>query len=377
MADRIFVATRKGLFTFTRGSGNGSGNGQAGWHLKQAAFVGDNVSLVMADPRDGAVYAALDHGHFGRKLHRSTDGGATFAEITAPAYPPKPEGVEDMCAARQIPIPWAVQKIWALAPGHPSEPGVLWCGTIPGGLFRSADHGASWELCRSLWDRPERKRWFGGGYDFPGIHSIAVDPRGPGRILLGVSCGGAWRTSDSGATWELCADGMRAEYMPPSEAQDPAIQDPHCIARCDGDPDTLFCQHHNGVFYTRDNGTRWTELTEVPPSTFGFAVAVHPLRPETAWLVPAQSDQKRVPIDGRLVVTRTRDGGKSFEVLREGLPQEHAYHLVYRHCLDVDGSGERLAMGTTTGSLFLSEDQGDSFRCLSADLPPIYAVRFA
>jgi hypothetical protein len=369
MADRFFVATRKGLFSFARESG--------AWRIRHAAFVGDNVSLVMADPRDGAVYAALDHGHFGRKLHRSTDGGQSFSEIGAPAYPPKPEGVEDLCPMRKTPIPWAVQKIWALAPGHPSEPGVLWCGTIPGGLFRSADHGATWELCRSLWDRPERRRWFGGGYDYPGIHSITVDPRGPGRLLLGVSCGGAWRTQDGGASWELCADGMRAAYMPPGEASDPTIQDPHCIVRCAGAPDTLFCQHHNGVFVSRDNGGRWTELTEVPPSTFGFAVAVHPGRPEVAWFAPALSDEKRVPVDGKLVVTRTRDGGRSFEVLRAGLPQEHAYHLVYRHGLDVDGSGERLALGTTTGSLFLSEDGGDSFRCISADLPPIYAVRFA
>jgi hypothetical protein len=63
-------------------------------------------------------------------------------------------------------------------------------------------------------------------------------------------------------------------------------------------------------------------------------------------------------------------------VLRRGLPQEHAYDLVYRHGLDVDASGNRLAMGSTTGGLWLSEDQGDSWRCLSTQLPPIYAVRF-
>jgi len=75
--------------------------------------------------------------------------------------------------------------------------------------------------------------------------------------------------------------------------------------------------------------------------------------------------------------SRTRDGGDSFEVLRDGLPQKHIYDLVYRHGLDVDASGERLAMGSTTGGLWLGESRGDSWTCLSTHLPPVYCVRFA
>ena len=63
--------------------------------------------------------------------------------------------------------------------------------------------------------------------------------------------------------------------------------------------------------------------------------------------------------------------------LREGLPQEHAYDLVYRHGLDVDESGDRLALGSTTGALRISESGGDSWQCVSVHLPPIYSVRFA
>jgi hypothetical protein len=43
----------------------------------------------------------------------------------------------------------------------------------------------------------------------------------------------------------------------------------------------------------------------------------------------------------------------------------------------VDASGRALAFGSTTGGLWLSEDQGDSWRCLSTQLPPIHCVRFA
>jgi hypothetical protein len=84
-----------------------------------------------------------------------------------------------------------------------------------------------------------------------------------------------------------------------------------------------------------------------------------------------------VPVDGKMVVNRTRDGGGSFETLREGLPQEHAYDLVYRHGLDIDDTGDRLAMGSTTGALWLTENQGDSWQALSSNLPPVYCIRFS
>jgi len=84
-----------------------------------------------------------------------------------------------------------------------------------------------------------------------------------------------------------------------------------------------------------------------------------------------------VPVDGALVVARTRDGGRTFDVLRDGLPQQHAYDLVYRHGLAVDRSGDRLAAGSTTGNLWVSERAGERWTQLSSNLPPITAVAFA
>lgn len=358
MSNKLWIGTRKGLFAATRGG--------AGWALEAAPhFIGDPVSAVLADPRDGALYAALKLGHFGCKLHRSSDGGRSWAEVAVPAYPP---------AAQDEPA--ELEQIWILEAGGAQEPGVLWAGTTPGGLFRSADRGASWQLVSSLWDRPERKEWMGGGYDHAGIHSICVDPRDSRRVTVGISCGGVWQTLDGGASWQLRADGMYAEYMPPEQSTNPNIQDPHRLAQCAAAPDVIWAQHHNGVFRSTDGAALWREIENVPPAKFGFAVAVHPTEPDTAWLVPAVKDECRVPVDARLVVTRTRDGGRSFEVLSRGLPQP-AYDLVYRHGLDVDASGRTLALGSTTGGLWISDDQGDNWQCLSAHLPPVYCLRFA
>ena len=81
-------------------------------------------------------------------------------------------------------------------------------------------------------------------------------------------------------------------------------------------------------------------------------------------------------LGGQVTVLRTRDGGRRFETLRRGLPQEHAYDLVLRHALDVDASGARLAFGSTTGSLWVTEDAGDSWITVGEHLPPIHAVRW-
>ncbi len=367
MTDTFHVSTRKGLFTFERGA--------AGFQIARTAFLGDTVSLAMSDPRDGALYAALGHGHFGVKLHRSRDGGRAWEEIATPAFPPKPEGPDELTGGGQV-WPWRTEQIWALEPGLASQPGVLWCGTIPGGLFRSSDAGASWALVRGLWDHPRRKKWLGGGADYPGIHSIVVDPGDGDHVRVAVSCGGVWETRDGGATWNNDGRGMFAAFMPPDQREDPDIQDAHRMVACPDRPDALWIQHHNGVFRSRDGGARWDEIPNVSPSVFGFAVAVHPRDPDIAWLVPAQKDEKRIPVDGKVVVARTRDGGATWTVLRNGLPQEHAYDLVLRHALDVSASGDTLAFGSTTGSVWVTSDQGDHWECLSTHLPPVYAVRF-
>lgn len=365
MSDQLLVGTRKGLFRIER-------DGRGRWGIGPTWFPGDPVTAILPESGGRRIHAALALGHFGVKMQRSEDGGDTWTETRAPAFPPKPDGIEDKDPMRGLDLPWSTQMIWSLEQGGDG----LWCGVIPGGLFRSNDGGDSWSLVRSLWDDPRRRKWVGGGFDFAGIHSILVDPRDPAHVTLGVSVGGVWSTRDSGASWQLIGAGLRNAYMPPGMSGDPLTQDPHRIVRCPTRPERLWMQHHNGVFLSDDGGENWRELEDVPPSGFGFAVAVHPADPDTAWFVPAKKDEERIPVDARVVVTRTRDGGGSFEVLTRGLPAEPAWDLVHRHALDVSSDGEQLAFASTTGSLWVSEDQGDTWQVVSKHLPPVACVRF-
>jgi hypothetical protein len=353
--DRAWAATRKGLFELRRRHG--------AWQIERLSFTADPVTMMLPPDASGHMLAGLNLGHFGAKLHASDDAGQTWREVAAPTFPPQPEGAEGPA--------WKLDQVFSLERSGDA----IWCGTVPGGLFVSRDRGAHWTLDETLWRDPRREQWMGGGNPAPALHSICPHPAEPDELLIGVSCGGAWRTTDAGKTWGLRAKGMRADFMPPELAGDENSQDPHLIARCRTAPDVLWCQHHCGIFRSTDNGATWIEL-RAEPSSFGFAVAAHPGDPQTAWFVPAVKDMQRLPVDAALCVTRTRDGGQTFDVLRTGLPQEHCYDLVFRHGLAVDDAGEQLMMGSTTGGLWASADGGDSWQTVSAHLPPIYAVKF-
>ena len=352
---KLLVGTRKGLFEIEKNGGR--------WEIGRISFLGGPVTALV--PYGKSLVVGLNHGHFGVKVHRSDDHGATFAEIGVPKYDPVPEGADPKSGPSLVQV-WSLER---------SADGSLLAGTIPGGLFRSKDEGATWELERPLWNLPERPKWMGsGGYEQPGMHSIVLDPRSPQRFGVAISTGGYWATEDGGATWEVRTKGMWSAYLPPDAEGHAFLQDVHRVVRCAGSPDVLWAQHHNAAFRSADDGRTWENL-DVKPSVFGFAVGAHPTDPKTAWFVPAIKDEARIPVDGKLVVSRTTDGGKSYDVLSNGLP-ERAWDLVYRHGLDVGGDGKALAIGSTTGSLFVSEDGGDSWSCVSAFLPPIYVVRW-
>ncbi len=360
MSDQFYVASRKGLFTFRKTG--------AGWVSDKPTFLGEPVSAVLRDSRDGALYAALNLGHFGPKLHRSDDDGKSWTELVPPAFPNTDPDDKDAPS---------VEQIWTLVPGGADERGALWAGTIPGALWRSDDRGESWRLIDSLWNREERKGWFGGGYDHPGVHSVLVDPRDSAKLTLGISCGGVWKSDDRGETWRLTGKGLRSDYTPPEQSEDLNTQDPHRLAMCPADPDTIWCQHHNGIFLSRDGGDSFSEFRGVKPAVFGFAVAVDPNDPDTVYLAPGVKDECRVPVDARLVVNKTTDGGKNWTAKANGLPAGASYDLIFRHALDIDETGKRLVMGSTTGNLWISEDAGESWAELSSYLPPIAAVAFA
>lgn len=356
----LVLGTKKGLLLLEQGKHD--------WRARPLQHPGIHVSYAFHDARTGTLWAALDHGHWGSKLSRSKDGGQSWTEVAPPKYP---EGATTPLTKK----PASLRYVYSLAPGRGQEPGRLYLGTVPGGLFVSEDEGASWRLLTGLWDHPTRERWGQAGKDFdePGLHSVLVDPRDPRRLLVGISSAGVMGSSDGGETWEPRNVGLKNTYLPDGWAE--VGHDPHFVMACEREPDVVWQQNHCGVFRSTNGGKSWTDIGQPGgPVNFGFPIAADAQDPLRAWVVPATSDDKRYAVDGALCVGRTEDGGKSWTILREGLPQEGCFDVAYRHGLDV--RGDLLAFGTTTGNLYFSADRGESWRALGTNFPPINSVRF-
>ncbi len=364
MSDRLILGTRKGLIMMTRDSHH--------WRVTQSDFPGIPIPYAFSDSRTATIWASADHGHWGGKLYRSWDGGQKFDEVPAPQYPENATIYDVWNAGAEKPA--KLTYLWTIVPGGLDQPERLYIGTEPGGVFVSDDGGESFGLMESLWSHHSReKNWFGGGRDHAGACSIVVDPRDSEHLFVGVSVGGVYESSDGGQTWHGRNQGLRADYLPEPFAE--YGHDPHYLVASPANPDVLWQQNHCGVFRSSDAGRTWSDVSQpAGPVKFGFPIVVDDHDPETAWVVPGISDDMRMAVNGALCVGRSEDGGQSWTELRDGLPQQNCYDLVFRHALDI--SGETLAFGTTTGNLFISYNRGDHWTCLSNYLPPIYSVRF-
>lgn len=385
MTKEILIGSRKGTFVAEKKKGV--------WVPRLAGHLGMGVNFVARDPNSGTLWAALGHGHWGAKLSRSTNDGQTWSDAPQIKYPegarylapPMPDESGEATGAVVI-KPATLLKLWMIGFG---APGRIYVGTIPGGLFESHDGGESFELNRPLWNHESRggdlfagegsgtTHWFGTpaseGEFAPGIHSISIDPKNPDRMLIAISTAGVLETTDGGKTWRGANRGMTNDYLPNPEAE--WGHDPHYVELCPSQPQHVWQQNHSGVFYSADGAASWKKVSQPEQGVhFGFPVAVDEKDGKTAWLVPGKADMQRTAIGGGLFVARTSDGGQSWETLRKGLPQEHAYDVVYRHALA--NRGDTLAFGSTTGNLYVSEDRGDTWQTVANNLPPIYSVRF-
>jgi len=232
----------------------------------------------------------------------------------------------------------------------------LLIGTVPGGLFISNNGGESFQLMKGLWDHPTRKEhWFGGGMDYPGIHSIIVDPDDNHHFYVAISCAGVFETSDGGKTWKAVNKGLKADFLPNPHAE--IGQDPHLLVACSSNPKVLWQQNHCGIFRTSDGAQTWIDISSrTGEANFGFAIAADDTNDQLAWFVPAMSDEMQVAINNSLCVCRTENGGRSSETFSKGLPQGSAFDITYRHALAQDQNN--LAFGTTTGNLYFPRTMG-------------------
>jgi photosystem II stability/assembly factor-like uncharacterized protein len=340
----LLVGTAKGLFILRKAPKSSN------WIIDGPHFAGRAVYSAFLDQRKrrNVLWAGPASWHFGAELVKSTDMGATWDE---------PEN-------RRIKMPKVTKKslenIWQIAAGGNDDS--LYVGVAPAALFESQDQGETWQLNKGLWSHPHRKQWMPG---FGGLclHTIVTDNKNP------KDTGGVYQTRDGGKTWRVTNKGVSAYFMPNKYPE--FGQCVHKIARHPRKKDLFFLQNHHGVYRSRDGAKTWHEIENGLPSNFGFGLTVS--NSGSAFIVPLQKDAERFTCDGKLRVYRTRDEGESWEPLRRGLPQKHAYEVILRDA--VTSTGNNIYFGTKNGKLFGSTNDGDSWRLIEGSLPEICCVK--
>ncbi|HET6699752.1 MAG TPA: exo-alpha-sialidase [Nocardioidaceae bacterium] len=356
----LLIGTRKGLW-IARGNED-----RSSWTVHGPDELMSDVHAVAVDGRGDRprLFMASRHWHWGPRVLRSDDLGETWEDTPNGAVRfPEDTGT-------------ALEAVWAIAPS-PADPDVVWAGTEPSALFRSEDRGETFTLVRALWDHPHRPQWHPGNGG-QAIHTVLPHPTDPQRVTVAMSTGGVYRTADGGASWEPANSGIKVEFAP-DDLQYPEFgQCVHKVARSAGEPDVLFAQNHGGVYRTENAGDSWTSIADGLPSEFGFPMVAHPRTPGTIYVFPLESSDGRFPPDGACRVYRSRDAGETWEELAKGLPDSGFYSGVMRDAMCVDdGDPTGVYLGSREGSVYASADEGDSWQLVAQHLPDVLSVRAA
>jgi len=361
---RVLVGTRKGAFILT------SDGKRDRWDIAGPFFAGFEMYHLKGSPADPSrIYASQCSGWFGQLVQRSSDGGKTWEPVGNKfAYDGVP-GTHQWYDG--TPHPWEFKRVWHMEPSL-TDPDSVYAGIEDAALFHSSDGGQNWTELSGLRGHGTGSSWTPGAGGM-GLHTIILDPSNPKRIYIAISAAGAFRTDDGGATWKPINKGLHSLYIP-----NPTAEVGHCVhhvAMHKDRPGVLFMQKHWDVMRSDDAGENWTEVSGNLPTDFGFVIDVHAHEPETLYVVPIKSDSEHFPIDGKLQVYRSRNGGNEWEALTKGLPQKDCYVNVLRDAMAVDSLDKcGVYFGTTGGQVYASSDAGDSWNPIVRDLPGVLSV---
>ncbi len=348
----LMVGTAKGAFIFT------SDNGRRNWKPSGPHFKGSKIYHIAYDHRNRMLLASVNNEQWGPSIARSFDLGKTWQTSKIPPKYPKNSD-------------WSVKRVWHIEPGIEDEPNVLLAGVEPAGLFRSEDRGESWTPNEALLNHSTRSNWQ-PGYGGLCMHTILVNPSDSKKIHVAISAVGTLYTLDGGLSWKFQNKNVLADFRPDKYPE--YGQCVHKLAFHRSKPEVIYHQNHCGVYRSDNGGEDWIDIRNNLPSRFGFPIAVDSENPKKVYNAPLESDGARISPGGHFAVWTSDNSGKEWYPLDRGLPKT-SYFTVLRECLATD-SEDRCGVyfGTTTGQLFASRNQGNTWTKVTDTLPPILSV---
>ena len=267
-----------------------------------------------------------------------------------------------------------MSKVSSLAAAH----GRVLVGVEAPGIFESKDSAQTWSLLSTLAGEPGSDEWDDPANQPPGhlgLSALMPDETDESRFWAIVQGVGVFETADDGASWTPRNRGLRAEWPRPHDEVGFCV---HKLVRSPVDPDRMYQQNHCGMHRSNDGGHSWVEITEGLPTDFGFAAATHPHDRDTFYVIPLDPGHGRCMPDGKATVWRTSDAGSSWQALDRGLPAANAHIGVLREGMAIDSyDTPGLYFGASTGQLFGSSDEGESWHEIAGYLPGISSVEVA
>jgi photosystem II stability/assembly factor-like uncharacterized protein len=325
--EEILVGTLDGAFTIRRIESNH-------WQIVHKSLAGSHISSLLTDPTTGLTFAGIHKG----TICASSDFGKTWE--------PRDKGISQ-------------QDIYCLASVLVEGELRLYAGTEPAHLFESGDLGRNWNEISSLRNVPSVSKWtFPGPPHVAHVKNITFDPKDPRIMYASIEVGGLLKSEDAGATWHEL-DGF--------------YEDVHRLLIRPSDPKCFYITGGNGIYHSRDQGESWKHLTDRSMRVgYPDPLLIHPKREElmfTGGSINSPSNWRRTHnADPR--IARSRDGGRNWEILNEGLP-ENIRGNIEAMAMDVYNGSFSLFAATTDGEIFCSDDEGDHWCRIIQGLPPI------
>ncbi len=239
--------------------------------------------------------------------------------------------------------------------GVPGEPAVYYAATASGGVWKSADAGATW---KSVFDEQP----------ISSIGSIAVAPSNPNVVYVGsgeanirgnVAAGnGIYKSTDAGKTWTHV---WKQEGQIGTMVVHPSNAD---VAYAAVLGKAFGANPERGVYRTKDGGRTWQQVLKKDPDTGASDIALDPGNPSIVFAGLWQARRKPWELisggpGSSLHISR--DGGDTWKaVTGNGLP-EGTWGKVGVAVAPSDGRRVYALIEAEKGGLFRSDDGGESW----------------
>ena len=304
--------------------------------LGLASAGGVRCPIVVDCQQPSTLFA----GTAGAGVMRSDDGGTTWR--------PMNEGLSK-------------PEVWWLEQ-HPVT-AELWAGTSPAAMFVSSDRGEHWHECDQLQRLPRVSEWsFPNPPHIPHVKHICVRADDPDDVLAAVEEGWLIRSRDRGATWDNLTEGT--EF------------DSHTAYFMPDDTRVILSTSGSGVYRSENGGQSFGEAVAGLDRRYMAQLAVHPDRPRVVFTAAAAVPPPgwSRPEGAQSAVYRSDDQGKRWTRLTGGLPED--LRPAPRAVSGDPADPNCVCVGMTDGTVWMTEDGGDSFRpVLSMPTPAASGVR--